>query len=166
MCSRLRGKIIIFFSYISVIAIGILIYLVVFLFAENRQNVTTKNSIDFMETYNPIRTHNLPQTSDSNATQNPTQDDNFIELPNEIDTAIDVIEQPRDSSEALKVTFPRDFIVMAKILNIRTAPNTQAKIMKRFKQGAIISISEIDGEWAKLEKGGFAYLPMLKERDF
>lgn len=152
MCSRLRGKIIIFFSYISVIAIGILIYLVVFLFAEKRQNMA-QSSDDA-----------TPQIS-STPPQNPTS---INELPNEIDTAIVVIESPIDEFPIIspnEAKFPKEYIVEAKILNIRLSPSTQAPIMKRFKKGAVISISEIDGEWAKLENGGFAFLPLLKEKD-
>lgn len=154
MCSRLRGKIIIFFSYISVIAIGILIYLVVFLFAEKRQNMAQRDDSTAPQ---------IPQ--DSTPPQNPTS---INELPNEIDTAIVVIESPIDDFPIIstdEVKFPKEYIVEAKILNIRTSPSTKAPIMKRFKKGAVISISEIDGEWAKLENGGFAFLPLLKEKD-
>lgn len=154
MCSRLRGKIIIFFSYISVIAIGILIYLVVFLFAEKRQNMAQRGDSTAPQ---------IPR--DSTPPQNPTS---INELPNEIDTAIVVIESPIDEFPIIspdEVEFPKEYIVEAKILNIRTSPSTKAPIMKRFKKGAIISISEIDGEWAKLENGGFAFLSLLKEKD-
>lgn len=162
MCSRLRGKIVIFFSYVSVIAIGLLIYLVIFLFVEKHQNSSSKSDdTDFI-----TPPQNLTRSDDNAATAAPNDSAFINELPSEIDSAITVIESPIEEIPIIKKdSFPRDFIVEAKVLNVRSQQSTKAKIIKRFKKGAIISIIEIDGEWAKLENGGFAFLPLLKEKD-
>lgn len=157
MCRKIKNNFVITFSYLSVIAIGILIYLVIFLFAEKRQNQSKYRANDFVVF--PAQ-KNAESSVDSAISIN--------ELPNEIDSALNAIEKPADSAKIAESSaplpkFPRDFIVDAKILNVRASANTNAKIIKRFKQGAIISIRDINGQWAKLANGGFAYAPLLKE---
>ena len=164
MCRKIRNNFVIAFSYFSVIAIGILIYLVVFLFAEKRQNQNKYRANDFVV----FPAQKSAESSVDSAKNGIDSAISIDELPNEIDSAINALEKPADSanvaeSSAPLMTFPRDFIVDAKILNVRTSANTQAKIIKRFKQGAVISIRDIEGQWAKLANGGFAFAPLLKE---
>ena len=92
------------------------------------------------------------------------------ELPNEINVSLDSIEKPISSNYSPSVLpntkgFPRSFVVNTKILRIRAEPSTDSAIIKYFKYGAIIRISGVEGKWAQLENGGWAYLSLLKERE-
>lgn len=164
MCRKIKNNFVITFSYLSVIAIGILIYLVIFLFAEKRQNQSKYRANDFVV----FPAQKNAESSVDSAKNGVDSAISINELPNEIDSALNAIEKPADSAKIAESSaplpkFPRDFIVDAKILNVRASANTNAKIIKRFKQGAIISIRNINGQWAKLANGGFAYAPLLKE---
>lgn len=164
MCRKIKNNFVITFSYLSVIAIGILIYLVIFLFAEKRQNQSKYRANDFVV----FPAQKNAESSVDSAKNGVDSAISINELPNEIDSALNAIEKPENlantaESSAPLPKFPRDFIVDAKILNVRASANTNAKIIKRFKQGAIISIRDINGQWAKLANGGFAYAPLLKE---
>lgn len=164
MCRKIKNNFVIAFSYFSVIAIGILIYLVIFLFAEKRQSQSKYQPNDFVV----FPAQKSAESSVDSAKNGIDSAISINELPNEIDSALNVLEKPENpvniaESSAPLPKFPRDFIVDAKILNVRASANTNAKIIKRFKQGAIISIRDINGQWAKLANGGFAYAPLLKE---
>ncbi|MGX3011351.1 SH3 domain-containing protein [Helicobacter sp. 23-1044] len=174
MFSKMRRKFVISFTYISVLAIGALIYLVVFLFAENRQNaMRTSGGEDFYPP-NLSNSQNLSPNLSQNS-QNLAQDfsqapldsvKSLDELPNEIDSAFNALDSTPNTAESVTTDLPklpRNFIVEVKVLNVRAKPSVEGKILKRFKKGAVIRISEIQGQWAKLENGGFAFLSLLKD---
>lgn len=69
-----------------------------------------------------------------------------------------------DSNQYLtQQNYSKDYIVKVDYLNIRYEPNTKARILKKFKKGAIISISSVENGWGKLENGGYALLYFLEE---
>lgn len=105
------------------------------------------------------------ESSESSAnTESPSIADteSLNELPTEINVALNAIDLPSESVDEVSA-FPQKFVVNARILRIRAEPNTDSAVIKLFKEGAVINISAISGKWAELERGGWAYLPLLKE---
>lgn len=170
----MRGRIRLLFNYLSLIVIGICIYLVVLLVADKYKK--NKEMIADSATIAPVIPNEVTKTNESQSeAPNVVDKESLNELPNEINVALDSIETPIDSNKSNKITpnstsnvnsdrFPRNFIVGVKVLKIRAEPSTEAEVIKRFKEGAIIRISSIDNKWAQLENGGWAYLPLLKEQ--
>lgn len=187
MCNKVKGRVRLIVSYLSILIIGILIYLVV-LFAIDKHH--KKNNIDEFiadesaddlglgemsaNLMNPsaIVGESIDNTLNNNSGLNLdiTDRHSLNELPSEIDSAIDSIEMssvasdsasdlPNDSANE----FPKQFVVNTQILRIRNEPNTDSAVIKHFKSGAIISVNRIENKWAQLENGGWAYLPLLKE---
>lgn len=196
MSRQVKGKLRLFIAYMSVLSIGVLIYIIVILFANDAKNGLS--TIKSLESFGKkkgdlVESSAIPpnQGGESLAGAIPSNQGNespdiklsvadkasLNELPDEINSAIDSIETPLESrndstknadSTASKASdskrFPRDFVVRVKVLNVRETPSTDSAVLKRFKQGAIIRISEISGKWARLENGGWAYLSLLDER--
>ena len=174
MCRQMKGKIRLLFSYLSILVIGILIYLVVLFVADkhrkDKEMIADSSAnpsapaIDSANAESPI----IIGDSNSESTSPSIADkESLNELPNEINVALDSIEKPANLGDSRDLTnadrFPRSFVVNTKILRIRAEPNTNAELLKLFKEGAIISVSNIEGKWAQLENGGWAYLSLLKE---
>lgn len=200
MSRQVKGKLRLFLAYMSVLSIGVLIYIIVILFANDAKNgLSTIKSLesfgkkkgDLVESKGEsslvlsnqggeslagaIPSNQVP--NQSNESPSVADKASLNELPDEINSAIDSIETPLESrnnstknadSTAPKASdskrFPRDFVVRVKVLNVRETPSTDSTVLKRFKQGATIRISEISGKWARLENGGWAYLSLLDER--
>lgn len=190
MCRQMRGKIRLLFSYLSILVIGILIYLIVLFVADKHRkenelradsllNATTPTnrgeSSEFGKSSESLAMNraesNLTQGESSGESVNISTDspsvadkESLNELPNEINVAINTIDSPSvPKSAADSNAFPRDFVVNTRVLRIRTAPSTDSAVIKLFKEGAVIRISQIQGKWAELENGGWAYLSLLKE---
>lgn len=187
MCNKVKGRVRLIVSYLSILIIGILIYLVVLFVIDKHHK---KNNIDEFiadesaddlglgemsaNLMNPsaIVGESIDNTLNNNSGLNLdiTDRHSLNELPSEIDSAIDSIEMssvasdsasdlPNDSANE----FPKQFVVNTQILRIRNEPNTDSAVIKHFKSGAIISVNRIENKWAQLENGGWAYLPLLKE---
>lgn len=181
MRRQMRGKIRLLFSYLSVLVIGILIYLVVLFVADKYRKDkemiadSSPNPPTIAPENNSANLESPVITSDSKSesiSESPSVADkeSLNELPNEINVSLDSIEKPISSNYSPSVLpntkgFPRSFVVNTKILRIRAEPSTDSAIIKYFKYGAIIRISGVEGKWAQLENGGWAYLPLLKERE-
>ena len=179
MCRQMKGKIRLLFSYLSILVIGILIYLVVLFVADKHRKDKemiadsganpSAPAIDSTNAESP-RAESPVIIGDSNResiSPSVADKESLNELPNEINVALDSIEKPTnlgDSRDINEARFPRSFVVNTKILRIRAEPNTNAEVLKLFKEGAIISVSKIEGKWAQLENGGWAYLSLLKEQ--
>lgn len=174
MCRQMRGKIRLFFSYLSILVIGILIYLIVLFVADKhrRDNELRADSLlnpsatKFANSNESSKTSNVilsEGTNKSNTESSSVVDkESLNELPNEINVAINTLDSPNSLPKNASA-FPRDFIVNTRVLRIRTEPNTNSEVLKLFKEGAVIRISRIEDKWAELENGGWAYLPLLKE---
>lgn len=174
MCRQMKGKIRLLFSYLSILVIGILIYLVVLFVADkhrkDKEMIADSSAnpsapaIDSANAESPV----IIGDSNSESTSPSVADkESLNELPNEINVALDSIEKPAnlgDSRDINEARFPRSFVVNTKILRIRAEPSTNAEVLKLFKEGAIISVRNIEGKWAQLENGGWAYLPLLREQ--
>ena len=195
MCRQMRGKIRLLFSYLSILVIGILIYLIVLFVADKHRKSSNEeiaiapviggesNKIQsasegesggeskFSTESSGIQGANVGESKgESSVVKNAespsiADKDSLNELPNEINVAINTIDSPSVANNATDSSaFPRDFVVATKVLRIRTAPSTDSAVIKLFKEGAVIRISRVDGKWAQLENGGWAYLSLLKER--
>ncbi len=195
MCRQMRGKIRLLFSYLSILVIGILIYLIVLFVADKHRKSSneeiaiapviggeSKSESNKIQSSSEgesggesksstessgIQGTNLGESSVANNAESPSiaDKDSLNELPNEINVAINTIDSPSVANNvADSSAFPRDFVVATKVLRIRTAPSTDSAVIKLFKEGAVIRISKVDGKWAELENGGWAYLSLLKER--
>lgn len=198
MCRQMRGKIRLLFSYLSILIIGILIYLIV-LFVADKHRKSSNDEIAIApiiggeskgestkiqsasegesggESKSSTESSGISHANvgesggESNVAKNAespsvADKDSLNELPNEINVAINTIDSPSvPKSVADSGAFPQNFVVNTKVLRIRTAPNTDSAVIKLFKEGAVIRISAIEGKWAELENGGWAYLPLLKE---
>lgn len=198
MSRQVKGKLRLFLAYMSVLSIGVLIYIIIILFANDAKNGLS--AIKSLESFgkNGVKKGDLVESgvesgtilSNQGANQSNESPDIKLSvadkdllnaLPDEINSAIDSIETPLESrndsskntdknadSTAQKASdskiFPRDFIVRVKVLNVRETPSTDSAVLKRFKEGAVIRISKVDGKWAQLENGGWAYLSLLRER--
>lgn len=192
MCRQMRGKIRLLFSYLSILIIGILIYLIV-LFVADKHRRSSNDEIAIApviggeskgessgiqsasegelggESKSSVAQNVGKSGGESSVAKNAespsvADKDSLNELPNEINVAINTIDSPSvPKSVAVSGAFPQDFVVNTKVLRIRTAPNTDSAVIKLFKEGAVIRISAIKGKWAELENGGWAYLPLLKE---
>lgn len=55
--------------------------------------------------------------------------------------------------------------VGAKIANVRKLPAMQAQVQQKLNLGEKIRIAPLNKQWAKLESGGFIYLPLVSETD-
>lgn len=191
MCRQMRGKIRLLFSYLSILVIGILIYLIV-LFVADKHRKSSNEEIAIAPVIggesnkiqsasegesggesksstesSGIQGANLGESSVAKNAESPsiTDKDSLNELPNEINVAINTIDSPSVANNAADSSaFPRDFVVATKVLRIRTAPSTDSAVIKLFKEGAVIRISRVEGKWAQLENGGWAYLSLLRER--
>ena len=177
MCRQMKGKIRLLFSYLSILVIGILIYLVVLFVADKHRkdkemiaDSGANPSTPAIENTN-TNAESPIITGDSNSesiSPSIADKESLNELPNEINVALDSIEKPANLGDSRDLTnadrFPRSFVVNTKILRIRAEPSTNAEVLKLFKEGAIISVSKIEGKWAQLENGGWAYLPLLREQ--
>lgn len=183
MSRQVKGKLRLFLAYMSVLSIGVLIYIIVILFANDAKNGLS--TIKSLESFGKkkgdlVESNAIPENQSGESPDiklNVADKASLNELPDEINSAIDSIETPLESrndstknadSSVPKASdfkrFPRDFVVRVKVLNVRETPSTDSAVLKRFKQGAIIRISEISGKWARLENGGWAYLSLLDER--
>lgn len=184
MCRQMKGKIRLLFSYLSILVIGILIYLVVLFVADKHRKdkemiadsganpstpaINNANAESPKSFETPIITGDS-STNGESISESPSVADkeSLNELPNEINVALDSIEKPAnlgDSRDIDEARFPRSFVVNTKILRIRAEPSTDSAVIKHFKNGAIIRVSNIEGKWAQLENGGWAYLPLLREQ--
>ena len=185
MCRQMKGKIRLLFSYLSILVIGILIYLVVLFVADKHRKdkemiadsganpstpaIENTNAESPKSFETPIITGDS-STNGESISESPSVADkeSLNELPNEINVALDSIEKPANLGDSRDLTnadrFPRSFVVNTKILRIRAEPSTDSEVIKHFKYGAIIRVSNIEGKWAQLENGGWAYLPLLKEQ--
>lgn len=175
----MQGKVRIFFTYLLIAVVGVLIYLSFAFFMQKKPDVknaktetlpteipeiTEANStiakpldkelqepIDMIESATNViddnKTASIDSTEDVNATQDST---------NSVDSAV-------DSTNDME-SFPRTFIVEANVLNVRSQPSVESPIIKRFKKGALISISGVEDTWAKLENGGWVLLKLIKEK--
>lgn len=209
MSRQVKGKLRLFLAYMSVLSIGVLIYIIIILFANDAKNglstikslesfgkngakkgdssgiITSADSSVFVGVESldgkPLDKDASNDTKAPNIELSPIDSVSLNALPDEINSAIDSIETPLESrndsnknatknadSTAQKASdskiFPRDFIVRVKVLNVRETPSTESAVLKRFKEGAVIRISKVDGKWAELENGGWAYLSLLRER--
>lgn len=205
----MRTKFKIFLSYIVVVIVGILAYLVTVLIAD-----THKSDAKFAQNLNwertPIERYTIDSSADSSADSADSSSDssdsankdlaaesnaltplqapeiartpNLGEIVTTIEGAIESIDKTAGknatksaskstlatasnpaSEVVLTDSMPMNYIVNTGILNIRATPSKTAQIIKRFKRGAKISIDKIEGEWAHLENGGWAFKPLLKE---
>ena len=185
----MRGKIRLLFSYLSILIIGILIYLIVLFVADKHRkggdeiaiapiiggksngesNAESSAIRESRGESNAIQSESNAESNVAKNAESPsvTDKDSLNELPNEINVALDTIDSPNAPKNvavsAVSKAFPQDFVVNTKVLRIRTEPNTDSAVIKLFKEGAVIRISAIKGKWAELENGGWAYLPLLKE---
>ena len=199
MCRQMRGKIRLLFSYLSILVIGILIYLIVLFVADKHRKSSneeiaiapviggeSKSESNKIQSASDgelggesksstessgIQGANLGESKGKSSVANNAESpsvadkDSLNELPNEINVAINTIDSPSVANNvADSSAFPRDFVVATKVLRIRTAPSTDSAVIKLFKEGAVIRISKVDGKWAQLENGGWAYLSLLRER--
>ena len=195
MCRQMRGKIRLLFSYLSILVIGILIYLIVLFVADKHRKSSneeiaiapviggeSKSESNKIQSASEgesggesksstessgIQGANMGESSVAKNAESPSiaDKDSLNELPNEINVAINTIDSPSVANNAVDSSaFPRDFVVATKVLRIRTAPSTDSAVIKLFKEGAVIRISKVDGKWAQLENGGWAYLSLLRER--
>ena len=199
MCRQMRGKIRLLFSYLSILVIGILIYLIVLFVADKHRKSSneeiaiapviggesksesnkiqsasegesggeSKSSTESSGISRANMGESKVESSVANNAESPSiaDKDSLNELPNEINVAINTIDSPSVANNAVDSSaFPRDFVVATKVLRIRTAPSTDSAVIKLFKEGAVIRISKVDGKWAELENGGWAYLSLLRER--
>ena len=180
MCRQMKGKIRLLFSYLSILVIGILIYLVVLFVADKHRkdkemiaDSGANPSAPAIENTNAESTESFESpiiTGDSNGesiSPSVADKESLNELPNEINVALDSIEKPVNLGDSRDINadgFPRSFVVNTKILRIRAEPSTDSAIIKHFKNGAIIRVSNIEGKWVQLENGGWAYLPLLREQ--
>ena len=187
MCNKVKGRVRLIVSYLSILIIGILIYLVGLFVIDKHLK---KNNIDEFiadesaddlglgemsaNLMNPsaIVGESIDNTLNNNSGLNLdiTDRHSLNELPSEIDSAIDSIEMSSVASDSVSNLpndsaneFPKQFVVNTQILRIRNEPNTDSAVIKHFKSGAIISVNRIENKWAQLENGGWAYLPLLKE---
>ncbi len=176
----MRGKIRLLFSYLSILVIGILIYLFVLFIADkhrkekelradsplNAPTIAPAISNESSESLVANMGESSGESSVANNAESPSVADkeSLNELPNEINVAINTIDSPSVPSAVDLGAFPRDFVVATKVLRIRTAPSTNSEVIKLFKEGAVIRISRVEGKWAQLENGGWAYMSLLRER--
>ncbi len=181
MCRQMRGKIRLLFSYLSILVIGILIYLFVLFIADKHRkekelradsplNTPTIAPAISNESSKSLVANNGESSGESSVANNAespsvADKESLNELPNEINVAINTIDSQIVPNSAVDSgAFPRDFVVATKVLRIRTAPSTDSEVIKLFKEGAVIRISRVEGKWAQLENGGWAYMSLLKER--
>ena len=193
MCSKVKGRVRLIVSYLSILIIGILIYLVVLVAVDkhHKKNAdemiaeSTSESIDDLglgemsaNLMNPSAIvgesiDGVINYNNSGSNLDITDRHSLNELPNEIDKSLDLLDSPEKPNIASESTndsvadnaekFPKQFVVNTQILRIRNNPSTDSAVIKHFKEGAIISVNRIDDKWAQLENGGWAYLPLLKE---
>ncbi|RDU65602.1 SH3 domain-containing protein [Helicobacter sp. MIT 14-3879] len=180
-------------TYLGIVIIGILIYLIVIIIADNNSHKESKLfafNIGKKEVSNQHITQNT-----LNKTQPPKELENKEvnkTLNDELKEPIDMIEHihiienndknstqntylnPMQDSQNSMINnkdvsldsniYPKDYIVDVSFANIRSKPDVNSDIIKRFKKGAIISIVNTDSTWAKLENGGYILLRLIKER--
>lgn len=164
----MQGKIRVFLTYLLIALVGILIYLSFAFFMDRKPDV--KNAkIETLPT-------TIPEITEANATITKPLDKELQEPIDMIENATNAIDDnktasidstkdiaTRDSTASNVESFPKNFIVEVNVLNVRSQPNVESPIIKRFKKGAIISISSVESSWARLENGGWVLLKLIRE---
>lgn len=165
----MQGKIRVFLTYLLIALVGILIYLSFAFFMDRKPDV--KNAkIETLPT-------EIPEITEANATITKPLDKELQEPIDMIENATNAIDDnktasidstkdiaTRDSTANNVESFPKNFIVEVNVLNVRSQPNVESPIIKRFKKGAIISISSVESSWARLENGGWVLLKLIREK--
>lgn len=136
----MRDKYRIYILYTIVMLTGVFLFITFIFFIEKR------NKYDIKEISTTTQIQTLPPLNKE------------LEEPIKIIDDIEVLDTKEEPSKNI-------YKVATKILNIREEPNTESKIIKKYKNGDNIEIININDEWGELKSGGFAYMGLLEKND-